>query len=100
MGSGVAPDQTGLDWLATTFRKFFSSDALLPFVNVTTTGDVELVWSKDANTVSLEVNLEHHSGRLSTHDRRADVVRERELDLDSHGDWVRCSEEIRSLIGV
>ena len=99
VGSGVAPDQTGLDWLATTFPKFFPSDTLLPFVNLTPTGDVELLWSKAPNTVSLEVDLERHRGRLSTHDRRADVVRERELDLDSTEDWMRCSEEIRSLVG-
>ncbi len=99
MGSGVAPDQTGLDWLAMTFPTFFPSDAFLPLVTLTPTGDVELVWSKDANTVSLEVNLGRRRGRLFTNDRRADIVHERELDLDSAKDWESCSEEIRSLVG-
>ena len=97
MGSGVAPDQTGLHWLATTFPKFFPSDAPLPFINVTATGGIDLVWSRDAITVSLEIDLENHRGRLFTHDRRADVGRERELDLDDAGDWAHCLEEIRNL---
>ena len=98
MGTGVAPDHMGLDWLAETFSRTFPSDVPLPFINVTPTGGVELVWSTGPHAVRLEVDLRNHSGQWSAYNRQADTVRERVFDLDHDGNWVWCSEEISRLL--
>ncbi len=96
-GKGVAPSHNGLDWLATTFDRYFPDDLPLPQIYPTAEGGIQAEWSLGSNEVSLEVDLSTHGGEWHRLDLVTDVEDLQVLELDNEGPWVWLITEIRRM---
>ena len=96
-GEGKAPSEVGLDWLLGTFALQFPNDAPPPHLYPTETGDVQAEWSLGSREITLEVNLDTHSGEWHVLDLRSGHVDERIVDCDSGEDWKWLVKQIDAM---
>ena len=86
-GEGQAPSETGLDWLLAALSRHFPNESPPPHLYPTETGDVQAEWSLGSREVTLEIDLETHSGEWHVLDLRSGQVDERIVDCDCGEDW-------------
>ncbi len=98
-GKGLAPVIVGLDWFAKTFEANFPDDLPLPFVYPTAEGGIQLEWSLDGQELSLEVDLNLHSGIWHSLNLQTQQDESKVITLEGEGDWKQLSMEIRRLAG-
>lgn len=93
-GDGIAPTQTGIDWLSDAFARNYRKDAPLPFTYAMPSGGVQFEWSLGNLEVSLEVDLS--TRRAVWHWLDMDTSRdyERELDLAVAANWEWLGTEL------
>ena len=96
-GEGKALSDAGLNWLLGTFARHFPNDAPQPHLYPTETGDVQAEWSLGSREITLEVNLDTHSGEWHVLDLRSGQVDERIVDCDSGEDWKWLVEQIDAM---
>ena len=96
-GDGLAPDHTGLDWLATSFDRHYSEDVPLPYTFPTPEGGVEMEWSFGSESVILEIDLEKRLGDWLGFDEGTDEEDSRMLNLSDSAGWEWIVSEIRRL---
>ena len=96
-GDGQAPDHAGLDWLATSFDRYYPDDVALPHTFPTPKGSVELEWSLGSQSVVLEVDLETRWGDWVRFDKESDEGDSSRLRLSDSADWEWVAAEIRRL---
>ena len=98
-GHGSAPSHAGLDWLATTFKRFYPGDAPLPHTYPTPEGGIQMEWSHGDNAIVLEIDLHHRRGNWLFFGRHTDTENEKTLNLDVRTQWQWLANEIRNKIG-
>lgn len=86
-GHGRAPFLEEVGWLAEAFDLFFPSTILRPYLYPTESGDVQAEWSLKNREITLEVNLENHSGYWHELNLKTDIVIERTINLDDSAGW-------------
>ena len=94
-GEGIAPPQTGLDWLTRTFCQNYPISDELPYSYPTPEGGVQFEWSVGSWEFALEVDLIGKSGewrRLNLTTRESSST---ERDLSEPDAWLALSSEIR-----
>jgi hypothetical protein len=89
-GKGVAPDQSGLDWLGRSFEAHYPDDIPLPFLYPTAEGGVQAEWSLASHEMSLDVVLQSYTGEwhdlnLATNE---EAVRQLNLHDNRHWNWI------------
>ena len=99
-GTGLAPSVVGLDWFEKAFEANYSDDLHQPFVYPTAEGGLQLEWSLGGHEVSLEVDLEHHTGTWHSLNLQTQLDEMKDFALDDDRDWIQLAEEIRRLAGV
>ena len=97
-GSGTAPSHTGLDWLATAFKKFCPDSIPLPHTYPTPDGGVRMEWSHNDNAVIFEIDLLNHKGKYFSFNLFSDNELEYDLDLNSPDHWQQLAIEIQNRI--
>ena len=98
-GEGVAPDQAGLEWLASVFGDAFPSDLPLPCLYPTVEGGIQAEWSLPPYDVSLEVDLQRHTGEWDMLNLETQDDDSRQLSLDTIDDWEWLITRIRRIAG-
>ena len=93
-GEGIAPPQSGIDWLADAFARNYKADALLPFTYAMPSGGVQFEWSLGSLEVSLEVDLSTRQAVWHWLDMDTSRDYERELDLAVAANWEWLGNEI------
>lgn len=96
-GEGLAPSEAGLDWLLAALSRHFPNESPPPHLYPTETGDVQAEWSLGSREVTLEVDLETHSGEWHVLDLRSGQVDERIVDCDSGEDWKWLVKQIDAM---
>jgi hypothetical protein len=96
-GRGFAPNQTGLDWLATTFEENFDTSLALPYLYPTAEGGIQAEWSLGTWEISLEINLVNHTAEYQAADIQSDAVIEFELNLEINEEWKKLNQELRAI---
>ena len=96
-GAGVAPDRSGILWLARAFEARFSAAAPLPHLYPTESGGVLAEWTCRGTEVSLEVDLEARTGLLAADDVERSSSEEQALDLNTPESWHRLSARLQTL---
>ena len=90
-------DGDGLDWLADSFERLYSSDAPLPRLYPMPEGEVQAEWVVGSYDASLEIDLAMRRGEWHNLDFNTDVSCERTLDLSDPCDWEWLSTETQVL---
>ena len=93
-GKGLAPNHTGMDWLATTFEDNFDTSLVLPYLYPTPEGGIQAEWSLGAWEISLEINLVTHKAEYQAANIQSDAVTELELNLDLNETWQKLNQEL------
>ena len=86
-GGGLAPPESGLDWLADAFEQHFPEEAPLPQLYPTETGGVQAEWSMGPSEVTFEVDLGSHVGQWHVLNMDTNTAFERTLNCDDDEDW-------------
>jgi len=96
-GKGVEPSSDGLDWLAQCFESFYPEDGPLPYIFPTAEGGVQAEWSSGGHEISLEIDLESHSGEW--HDLDMSSLKDdfKVLNLNESDTWLWISKYIQGL---
>ncbi len=94
-GEGVAPPQTGLDWLTRTFYQYYPVADELPYSYPTPEGGVQFEWSVGYWEFTLEVDLIGKSGEWRRLNLTTKESSSAELDLSGPDAWLDLSSEIR-----
>ena len=97
-GEGLSPPETGLDWLQNAFDRHFPDEALLPHLYPTERGGVQAEWSIGPHEVTLELDLDTHSGEWHALDRETGEAMERTLDGDDSSDWKWLVGQIEAMV--
>lgn len=98
-GAGRAPTIVGLDWFEKAFEANYPDDLPQPYVYPTAEGGLQLEWSLGGHELSLEVDLDHHSGAWHSLDLQTQQDETKEIALDDDSGWKHLSMEIRRLAG-
>ena len=95
-GKGTPPNHAGLDWFAASFDQQYPNELPLPYLYPTPEGRVRAEWSIRPCELSLEVDLQRHTGSWHALDLTDDGEQTRTLNLD-HGsaDWQWLGAEVR-----
>ena len=96
-GSGQAPNNTGLDWLAHSFQSYYPPSRQLPYAYPTPEGGIQLEWSLGTKEVSIEIDLLHHFGEWHSLDLTTDRSDVKSLNLDEPSAWNWVAEQIQRL---
>ena len=96
-GDGAAPSHAGLDWLASSFERYFPRDLPLPHIFPTPEGGVEAEWSIGRHSVIFEIDLDSRQGDWLRFDKLSDEEDSHLLDLDDSDKWEWLVSEIRRL---
>ena len=96
-GEGLSPPETGLDWVQDAFNRHYPGEAPLPHLYPTEAGGVQAEWSIGPEEISLELNLETHSGEWHALDTVTGVAVGRTLNGDDSGDWKWLVEQIEAM---
>lgn len=86
-GEGKAPTQNGLTWVADRFESFLSANETLPYIYPTFEGGVRAEWSIKSWELSLEINLDDHTGFWHVFHLDSEKEEEKTLDLNRHEEW-------------
>ena len=97
-GEGLAPPESGLDWLRSAFDQLFPDEAPLPHLYPTETGGVQAEWSIGSIEISLDLNLGTHSGEWHALDTETGEVEERTLNGDDNSDWKWLARRIEAMV--
>ena len=97
-GDGTAPRHAGLDWLASSFERYFPIDLPLPYIFPTPEGGVEAEWSIGRHSVIFEIDLESRQGDWLHFDKQSDEEDAQSLNLDDNSRWAWLTSEIRRLV--
>ena len=95
-GEGLSPTETGLDWLENAFDRHFPDEAPLPHLYPTEAGGVQAEWSIGQIEITLELNLDTHSGEWHALDTKTGKVGERILDCDDSNDWEWLVDQVQA----
>ena len=101
-GEGLSPPATGLDWLRSAFTRHFPDEAPLPHLYPTERGGAQAEWSIGPHEVTLEFDLDSHSGEWHALDRVTGEALERKFNGDDSSDWkwlIGQIEAMRALEG-
>lgn len=96
-GEGIAPSGRGLDWLSSVFKKHYPDDVALPHTYPAPDGGVDMEWSVAEREISLEINLEKHSGEWSCYDIGTDLNDDAVLDLNKSSSWKWIADQISAM---
>ena len=97
-GEGLSPPETGLDWLRNVLDRHFPEGVPRPHLYPTETGGVQAEWSIGSIEISLDLNLDTHSGEWHALDTDAGEVEERTLNGDDSGDWKWLARRIEAMV--
>ena len=97
-GGGLAPPESGLDWLANAFEQHFPEEAPLPHLYPTETGGVQAEWSMGPNEVTFEVDLESHVGQWHALNLDTNAAFDRTLNCDVDEDWEWLVSQLDSML--
>ena len=97
-GEGLAPPESGLDWLQHAFARHLPDQAPLPHLYPTESGGVQAEWSIGSMEISLDLNLDTRSGEWHALDTDAGEVEERTLDGDDSRDWKWLARRIEAMV--
>jgi hypothetical protein len=87
-GTGTRPSTAGLQWLAKLWLEQWPDDMPLPYVYPTPDGGVQLEWSFDDCSATLEIDFSSRRGEfLSVRTADGDVVKNLQLDLSTGDGW-------------
>lgn len=98
-GEGLSPPKAGLDWLQDAFDRHFPDEAPLPHLYPTEAGGIQAEWSIGQREITLELNLDAHSGEWHALDTETGRVEERTLDCDDNDDWKWLVSQIEANAG-
>ncbi|MBH2019537.1 MAG: hypothetical protein I8H91_08245 [Burkholderiales bacterium] len=99
-GKGLAPNQPGLDWLATAFEENFDTSLALPYLYPTAEGGIQAEWSLGTWEISLEIDLATHKAEYQAANIHSDAITELELNLDLNETWQQLNQELRVIEGA
>ena len=99
-GEGIAPSHDGITWLESKLNTHFPDDLPPPYLYPTVTGGIQLEWSLESTEVSIEVNLESHSGVWHELNLSSDQDFEKELSLEEAHDWEWITHHMNGLRSV
>jgi hypothetical protein len=97
-GKGIAPDNSGLDWLSNIFEEKYPDHLPLPLIFPTAEGCVLVEWSINDNEISIEIDLSNHTGNWHSLNLTSDKEVSAELGLDTNDAWEFIITEISNLI--
>lgn len=98
-GVGIAPDHTGLDWLATSFDTYMPEELPLPHVYPTPDGGVRMEWSLETKEASLEIDLKQRISKWHDLDFKTDEEVTADVDLKSEKGWTHFIRLLRRATG-
>jgi hypothetical protein len=100
-GRGIAPTDTGLDWLSDAFGRHYPDDLPLPHLYPTAEGAIRAEWSLGQNDISLEIEIDigNRSGEWHRLSIDSDAEESRTLQLDLDEDWNWLVNQIRQFAG-
>ena len=96
-GEGVAPKPRELDWLSKMLKFYYPDKSMIPYVYPMLDGGVSLEWSIGTYEVSLEINLDKHSGEWDCYDTFTKTNDEKTLDLNNPDDWSWMLKQLQQL---
>ena len=99
-GEGAAPDPNSLDWLSAKFDVLYPDELPLPHIYPTVEGGVQAEWSLPSHEVSLSIDFTTHAGEWHVLDTDTATENMKSLNLDDKDDWMRLTQDIRSLAEV
>ena len=99
-GEGAAPDPNSLDWLSAKFDVLYPDELPLPHIYPTVEGGVQAEWSLPSHEVSLSIDFTTHAGEWHVLDTGTTTENMKSLNLDDKDDWMRLTQDIRSLAEV
>ena len=95
-GKGLPLSGSGVDWLASAFRKFYASPSLPPpYIYPTAEGGVRAEWSVGSREISLEVDLANHLADWHVLDMASGHEAYDVLCLDKDSAWQAVKAEIQ-----
>ena len=94
--SSRAPRYEGLDWLATVFEQTYPEDLSNPYAYPTPEGGVQIEWSIEPYSATLEINLEDRTGEWHSINLNTDESQLQEILLDELG-WQEVFNKIKTL---
>lgn len=95
-GEGIAPSETGLDWLSQVFYGNYPIADEFPYSYPTPEGGVQFEWSAGAWEFVLEVDLIAKRGEWRRLNLATQDFSSSELDLSDPDSWLELSSEIRA----
>lgn len=98
-GSGIPPSQEGLNWLSCAFEKNYPENLPLPFIYPTEIGGVQLEWSIGLWEITVEIDIDRHTGQWNALNMKTDGEDSRDLNLDDSSDWAWLNTKIETLSG-
>lgn len=97
-GRGIAPSNTGLQWLASSFAQNYPENIPLPYLYPTEEGGVRAEWSRGPSEASLDINLETHGAEWHLLDIETGIEDFASLNLDADG-WDLLIKRILGMNG-
>jgi hypothetical protein len=99
-GQGIAPDPSGLDWLALEIKTKYPEALLPPYVYPVAGGGVRLEWSITPHEVSLEIDLGQKSGEWHALNLDTDDDEFQTLKLDDQVAWDWLIRRLSEMVGA
>jgi predicted helicase len=97
-GEGKSLPKDGLQWFTNQFNNFFHN-APMPLVYPTHEGGLSLEWKIKRYDISLEVDMENHSGYWHSFHLDKKKTVERDIDLTDAAQWEWIIEQLHSVKG-
>lgn len=94
-GTGTAPSESGLSWLADSLDCHLS-DKIVPYLYPTEDGGIQAEWSLNGWESSLEIDIDKKSGYWHALHLANDIDEENMLDLNTQEAWKWLVKEILS----
>lgn len=98
-GQGLAPSQSGLDWLTDSFDRHYPPEIDLPRLYPTFEGGIQAEWSFPTREINLEVNLQTHQADWYNLDLESDEDEIKILNLDDDDMWGWIAREVGGMVG-
>lgn len=93
-GHGIAPDKSGLDWLAEMFELFYDPGLPLPHVFPTPDGGVQVEWSIGEREIALKIDLLSRIGDYLEVNINTDKDFDSIFKLDNEEGWKNLNERL------
>ena len=98
-GQGLAPSQSGLDWLTDSFDRHYPPEIGLPHLYPTFEGGIQAEWSFPTREINLEVNLQTHQADWYNLDLESDEDEIKTLNLDDDDMWGWIARKVVGMVG-